>query len=197
MCEPLRVIDVGRNGGMSVNVIETERLILEPLNASRLEDFVALTAQPDAMRYWGPGGPYTSDAAERNFAASLVRLSGHGFGRRWVVAKANGAGLGFTETKYFGRSCDDVSPDEVEIGWMLTPSVWGQGYATEAGSAVRDEAFDRLGLESIVAVHHPENAASGRIMEKLGMAFERDVVARDGWPCRLYRLTREQWASMR
>jgi [ribosomal protein S5]-alanine N-acetyltransferase len=63
---------------------------------------------------------------------------------------------------------------------MITPSAWGQGYATEAGSAVRDEAFDRLELESIVAVHHPENAASGRIMEKLGMAFEGDVVARNG-----------------
>ena len=80
---------------------------------------------------------------------------------------------------------------------MLTPSAWGHGYATEAGRAVRDEAFDRLKLESIVAVHHPENAASRGIMEKLGMVFERDVVARDGWPYRLYRLTREQWASTR
>ena len=47
---------------------------------------------------------------------------------------------------------------------------------------------------SVVAVHHPENAASRRIMEKLGMAFERDVVAKDGWPYRLYRVTREEWA---
>jgi RimJ/RimL family protein N-acetyltransferase len=133
------------------------------------------------------------DAAERNFAASLGRLREHGFGRRWIVAKEHGASLGFTDTKYFGESCDEVSPDDVEIGWMITPSAWGQGYATEAGSAVRDEAFDRLELESIVAVHHPENAASGRIMEKLGMAFEGDVVARNGWPYRLYRLTREQW----
>lgn len=180
-----------------MNVIETERLLLEPLDASRLEDFVALTADPDTMRYWAPGGPFRRDVAERNFTASLARLLEHGFGRRWIVAKANGAGLGFTETKYFGQSCDDVSPDEVEIGWMITPSAWGKGYATEAGGAVRDEAFDRLELESIVAVHHPENAASGRIMEKLGMAFERNVVARDGWPYRLYRLTREQWPSTR
>jgi RimJ/RimL family protein N-acetyltransferase len=180
-----------------VNLIETERLLLEPLDVSRLEDFVALTAHPDTMRYWGLGGPYTRDVAERNFAASLTRLREHGFGRRWIVAKEDGTGLGFTETKYFGQSCDDVSPDEVEIGWMIMPSAWGQGYATEAGSAVRDEAFERLQLESIVAVHHPENAASRRVMEKLGMAFELDVVARDGWPFRLYRLTREEWASSR
>jgi [ribosomal protein S5]-alanine N-acetyltransferase len=176
-------------------VIETERLFLEPLDGSRLDEFIALTADPDTMRWWHPDGPFSREVAERNFEASLARLRRHGFGRRWIVAKETGAGLGFTETKYFGASCDGVSPDEVEIGWMLAPAVWSQGYATEAGRAVRDEAFERLELESIVAVHHPANAASGRVMEKLGMTFERDVVTRDGWPYRLCRLTREQWAS--
>jgi RimJ/RimL family protein N-acetyltransferase len=180
-----------------VHVIETERLLLEALDGSRLEEFVALTADPDTMRYWSPHGPFTRDVAERNFAASLARLREHSFGRRWIVAKQDDAGLGFTDTKYFGHGCDGVSPDEVEIGWMTTPSAWGRGYATEVGRAVRDEAFDRLELESIVAVHHPENAASGRIMEKLGMTFERNVVAKDGWPFVLYRLTRVQWASTR
>jgi ribosomal-protein-alanine N-acetyltransferase len=180
-----------------VNVIETERLLLEPLDVSRLEEFVALTADPDTMRYWAPSGPFNRDVAERNFAASLARAQQHGFGRRWIVDKESGAGLGFTETKYFGEGVDDVSPTEVEIGWMLTPRVWGHAYATEAGAAVRDEAFVRLGLESIVAVHHPANSGSGRVMEKLGMEHERDVVARGGWPSRLYRLTREQWALRR
>ena len=180
-----------------MNTIDTERLLLEPLSASRLEEFVALNADPETMRYWVPDGPFTRDRAEQNLAASLARLSEHGFGRRWIVAKATGAGLGFTETKYFGHGYRDVSADEVEIGWMLTPSAWGQGYATEAGCAVRDEAFVRLQLESIVAEHHPGNPASGRIMEKLGMTFERDVVAGNGWPGRLYRLTREEWAALR
>jgi RimJ/RimL family protein N-acetyltransferase len=180
-----------------MNVIETERLLLEPLDLSRLEDFVALTADPDTMRYWAPGGPFSREVAERNFAASLVRLREHGFGRRWIVTMENRAGLGFTDVKYFGHSCDDVSPEEVEIGWMLARSAWGQGYATEAGRAVRDEAFGRLDLENIVAVHHPANVASARVVEKLGMVFERDVVARNGWPSRLYRLTRERWASSR
>lgn len=177
-------------------MIETERLLLEPLDASRLEEFVALTTDPDTMRYWGPQGPFPREVAEQNFAASLARLREHGFGKRWIVEKATGSGIGFTETKQFGDSCEDVSPGEIEIGWMLTPSAWGQGYATEAAKAIRDEAFDRLGLDSIVAVYHPMNVASGRIMEKLGMEFERDVVARDGWPYRLYRLTRNRWAEL-
>jgi RimJ/RimL family protein N-acetyltransferase len=175
--------------------IETERLRLEPLDESRLEEFVALTADPEVMRYWAPTGPFDRVLAERNFATSLARIRDHGFGRRWVVLKENSAWLGFVDTKYFGGSCESVSPEEVEIGWMLRRAAWGRGYATEAGAAVRDEAFDRLGRDSIVAVHHPANAASGRIMEKLGMGFERDVVDNDGWPYRLYRLTRDQWAS--
>jgi len=80
---------------------------------------------------------------------------------------------------------------------MLTRSAWGHGYATEAGAAVRDDAFVSLELESIVAVHHPANSASRRIMEKLGMEFERDVVTTTRWPYRVYRLTRDHWASER
>lgn len=179
-----------------MDALETERLLLESLDVARLEEFVALTANPRAMRFWGPGGPFDRETAVQNFEASLARLRQLDFGRRWIVAKDNGIGLGFTETKHFGEACEDVSPEEVELGWMLTPAAWGQGYGTEAGTAIRDEAFDRLALESIVAVHHPANAASGRIMEKLGMRFERDVVDRRGWPYRLYRLNREQWASM-
>jgi RimJ/RimL family protein N-acetyltransferase len=180
-----------------VNVIETKRLLLEPLDESRLEEFVALTADPETMRYWDPDGPFTRDRAEKNFAASLALLERHGFGRRWIALKETSAGIGFTDTKYFGQGCDKVSPDEIEIGWMLAPSTWGQGYATEAGSAVRDEAFERLELDSIVAEHHPANVASGRVIEKLGMVFERDIAARDGWPSRLYRLMRQEWAAER
>ena len=178
-----------------MELIETRRLRLEPLAASRLEDFVALAADPDTMRYWAPNGPFTRETAERNFATSLDRIREFDFGRRWIVSKESGSGLGFVDTKFFGESCDEVSPDEVEIGWMITPPAWGQGYATEAAKAIRDEAFQRLERKSIVAVHHPENAASRRVIEKIGMAFEKQVVTKDGWPYSLHRLTREDWAG--
>jgi RimJ/RimL family protein N-acetyltransferase len=179
-----------------VSATETDRLLLEPLTESRFEEFCALMSDPEATRYWSPYGAFERDRSRRNFDAALARIEEHGFGRRWVVSKETGSGLGFTEVKHFGSSCAEVSPDEVEIGWMLTPSAWGRGYGTEAGRAARDEAFELLPLESLVAVHHPENAASARIMEKLGMEVERDVVDRTGWPYRLHRLMRERWKAL-
>ena len=71
---------------------------------SRLEDFVALTADPDTMQDWAPDGPFTREVAERNFAAALARLRKHGFSRRWIVAKEIGGGLGFAETQYLGQA---------------------------------------------------------------------------------------------
>jgi RimJ/RimL family protein N-acetyltransferase len=69
---------------------------------------------------------------------------------------------------------------EVEIGWWISPSVWHQGYATEGALALRDETFERVGLDCIIGRHRPANVASGRIMERLGMTFERDAVGRYG-----------------
>ncbi len=169
----------------SMDVIETDRLRLEPLDESRLEEFVSLTADPEVMRWWAPGGAFTREEADRDFAASLAQLHEVGFGRRWIVLTKTGSGIGFTETKPWR--------DEIELGWMVTPSAWGHGYATEAGLAIRDDAFDRLALESVIAVPHRSNAASRRIIEKLGLAFEREL-GTDEWPLPMYRLTREDWA---
>ena len=65
-----------------MNVLETERLLLEPLDMSRMEEFIELTADPHVMRYWAPDGAFDREEAQRNFAASLERLRKHGFGRR-------------------------------------------------------------------------------------------------------------------
>lgn len=75
-----------------MNVIETERLRLEPIDESRLEEFVALMADPDVTRYWTVGGPAPREVAEKRFAISLARWREHGFGKRWVVSKPTGAG---------------------------------------------------------------------------------------------------------
>lgn len=63
-----------------------------------------------------------------------------------------------------------AQPEEriFEMGYHLLPAYWGQGLASEAGAAVVRLAFETLGIAALTAGHHPENAASGRVLEKLG-----------------------------
>jgi len=64
----------------------------------------------------------------------------------------------------------EEGPD-FELGYRLARKYWERGLATECGRAWLDAAFSRFGLERVVAFAHPENAASIRVMAKLGMGF--------------------------
>jgi RimJ/RimL family protein N-acetyltransferase len=77
---------------------------------------------------------------------------------------------------------------EVELAWAVHPDHWGQGYAPELAAPARDLVFSR-GVKSVVAFTLPDNTASRRVMEKLGMTYERDIVHAD-LPHVLYRSTR-------
>jgi [ribosomal protein S5]-alanine N-acetyltransferase len=77
--------------------------------------------------------------------------------------------------------------EEVEVGWTVAPERWGQGLATEMGHLAVHVAFDHLGLEEVVAYTLKVNAASERVMHKLGFRYERDIEYA-GLPHVLYRL---------
>jgi ribosomal-protein-alanine N-acetyltransferase len=62
--------------------------------------------------------------------------------------------------------------DEIEVGYAFGKDAWGRGYATEVARALVRWGFETLELERIVAVAYAENAASRRVMDKLGMRFE-------------------------
>jgi len=76
--------------------------------------------------------------------------------------------------------------DEIEIGYSLFPEYWGRGLATEIARACRDLGFTLAGVESLVAVTHPENRASQRVMEHVGMAHEGETLL-DGHAVVVYR----------
>jgi len=77
--------------------------------------------------------------------------------------------------------------EDIEIGWWLARAQWGKGYATEAALAVLADGFDRCGLESIVAIARPDNAASRRVMVKIGMRHDGDDLHK-GIPVVRYRI---------
>ncbi|HUU44607.1 MAG TPA: GNAT family N-acetyltransferase, partial [Acidobacteriota bacterium] len=89
----------------------------------------------------------------------------------------------------------DFSPGEIELFYGLSPEHWGRGIATEASRAVLRYSFAEIGLSRIVAVTHPENVGSVKVIEKLQMTFEKiitDLPEEHRWyeGCRYYSLSR-------
>jgi len=89
---------------------------------------------------------------------------------------------------------DEMPDADVEIGYLLKRSAWGNGYATEACTRLLKFAFEESPLTEIVAVTHPENAASQNVLRKSGLLEEGMRRAYAG-QCPAFRLSRRQWSA--
>ena len=90
---------------------------------------------------------------------------------------------------------DDIDGQpEIEIGYRLARAFWGRGLATEAVQAVRDYAFEILGLPRLVAIIDPQNTASIHVAQKVGLRYEKDVIFRGNLQ-KLYSLNRAEAAE--
>ena len=104
----------------------------------------------------------------------------HGFGP-WVAAlKESGEPVAAIDLHYAGPGITGVDADEIEVGWVVAAAQRGNGLATEAAAAVIAYAFDTLDVDEVVAYTSPGNAASLRVMEKLGMTVRGEGRSRDG-----------------
>ena len=78
-----------------------------------------------------------------------------------------------------------------EIGWFIDRELWGQGFATEGAAAALHFALGDVKIERVIGIYNTENAASGRVMEKIGMTFWKEVPhPRFGFPLRIYEVSR-------
>ncbi len=148
--------------------IETPRLLLRGWRDSDLPSFAAMNADPAVMRHF----PATLSRPESDALAQRIRadLDANGWGL-WAVEVRGGAEFaGFVGLKRAGFPAP--FPDWVEIGWRLAAAQWNRGYATEAARAALDQAFGPVGLQEVVSFTVPANAASRRVMEKLGLRHD-------------------------
>lgn len=153
------------------DVIETPRLRLERWDDSHFDDFLRLMQDPDVIRYIRPAALTHETGAEQH-ARSLDEWETHGFGKRAIFDAASGNWVGFVELSLVGpgKGCRD---DDVEIGYFIEQARWGDGIATEAATAIRDEAFERVGLEELIGRSRIENKASAGVMKKIGFEYVR------------------------
>lgn len=159
--------------------IETPRLRLREFRASDLDDYAEPLGDPEVMKYVGDGAPISREDAWRSMAAMSGHWNLRGFGLWAVEEKATGRLLGRV-----GYYFPEGWPAE-EIGWLLRRDAWGRGYATEAARAALAHGRALLGLDRVIAIIQPENAASVRLALRLGGALDRRIELR-GRPADVY-----------
>ncbi|MBR4360572.1 MAG: GNAT family N-acetyltransferase [Clostridia bacterium] len=164
-----------------MTTIETDRLRMRPFTDEDYPLILEISAHPDTIRYlyfWGRNGITPEDDARRFLAYALKNWARDPIRAReyCVELKETGESLGDASVEWV-----EGSPGTAEIGWILLPRCRGQGYATEAGKALMDAAFARMGAERVIAHCDARNAASYHVMERLGMRLTGiDPAARPG-----------------
>jgi RimJ/RimL family protein N-acetyltransferase len=154
-----------------VEIIETERLVLRPLEADDAPALLGLYADPEVVRFMRPA--LAGEAEERQNIERHRRdhYERYGFGLLGAIHRGSGrfAGrLGLLRSRIGGR-------EETEVSYLLAPEYRGQGLATEGVQSLLNLARTRLGLSRIVAVIHPENVASMRVAERCGLEYAHSV----------------------
>ena len=162
--------------------LATARLTLRRLDFDDAPFLVGLLNQPSFLANIGDRGVRNVEDAHRYLREGpMAMYATHGFGLWHVSRRADGAAIGMC-----GLLRRDILPD-VDVGYAFLPEYWGQGYAFEAADATLRHAATRFGLTRVIGVVSEGNQGSIRVLEKLGMSFERMVSMRPGEPdVRLY-----------
>lgn len=158
----------------------TRRLTAERLTAAHRPAVQRLHGDPAVMALLG--GPRDADQTAAYLARNLRHWDEYGFGV-WLLRETHApdvAGLAVLRHVLV----DGV--DEVEVGYAFHPPYWGRGLATEVARACVALGRERLGLTTIVALTHRDNHRSQRVLQKAGLAFEREIV-HEGLPTALFR----------
>jgi ribosomal-protein-alanine N-acetyltransferase len=169
-------------------IVETDRLRFATWVKDDWQEFRTLTTDPLVVRYLGTGEPWPDERVKEFVARQCENWEKYHLCLWKLLAKDNDALIGIC-----GLQRLPEGPD-VEIGWWLAPSYWGQGLATEAAQHALAYGFEVTHLDRIVAIAQAANRDSLRVMERIGMRFEREAVHK-GIRVVLYAIAREQYNS--
>jgi ribosomal-protein-alanine N-acetyltransferase len=147
--------------------LETERLVVRPWEAADRDAFIGFTRDPEVMRYVHGRTPYSEEEIEEFQARQARHLAEFGVCMGALVEKATSRVVGVCGIQLLGTTGD------YEIGWWLARDRWGLGYATEAGRAAMEHVLSMR--PRVLAIIDPENEASKRVVERLGMQYEGRV----------------------
>ncbi|GLC87245.1 GNAT family N-acetyltransferase [Lysinibacillus piscis] len=169
--------------------IQTPRLLIRTFQEEDWRDVYTYTSNEQVMTYI-PEGRFSQEQAKKFVVENREEQAKH----FPVILRENHTLIGHLAFHpYFGQHT-------YEIGWVFHPDYYGNGYASEAAEAMLAYGFEALKLHRIIATCQPENIASYRIMEKIGMRregyFKKCIPSADGWWDEYYyAILSEEWRS--
>ena len=162
--------------------LETPRLILRQFTEDDVDNLLALDSDADVMRFISGGVASSREAITTKFLPDVLsyycEYDNLGF---WaIVEKSSQEFIGWVvlrpESRFrIAKLLNVAELDAMELGYRLRKISWGKGYATEASQALINQAL-KENIPKIIAWALPENKASIRVMEKLGMKLQQEYV---------------------
>ena len=152
-----------------MKAIETARTVLRMFTIDDLDELAAILGNPRVMRYLEIDcQPITREQTEFAITNIVAHWKKHRFGRWAVIDKESSKVIGMTGF----RSHEDIA----ELVYVLDEPFWGKGLATEIARACLEYGFATADFPRIIAMTRPANRASRRVMDKLGMIYQRKLI---------------------
>jgi len=147
--------------------IETERLLLRMFEARDLDSAFRLFNDDDVQKYLSPENKRTRKRLKITLEKLRLRWEERGFGIWCVCEKPSKKMIGYCGFQYLDKTRN------IEIVFAYLKEYWNKGFATETAKACFRFGFEKLEVEKIYAVIHPQNTPSRRVLKKIGMSFDR------------------------
>ena len=161
-------------------IIETERLILRPLELSDAEAMFTMDNNPNVHKYLWQNPTQNIEETIKVIEYVQKQYVDNNIGRFATILKATGEFIGWTGIKFITDHVENGNTNFYDYGYRLDEKFWNKGYASEATKAWLDYGFKEMKIEKMNAYTHAENGASNHILEKHGMQFMEDYFDENG-----------------
>lgn len=169
-------------------MIESERLLFRKFTLDDLPMLIEQRSDPEVNKFLGGTRLQNPESLAKRIRFYMSCYESHGFGMCAMIWKPSGEMIGSAGLQPLDGT------EEIEVGYSMIKEYWGKGIGTEAARAWMGHGFRDHGLDRIVAVAHTGNWASRRIMEKLGMRFEKTEF-HYGDECAFYAISKEEFLN--
>lgn len=174
-----------------MTILLTPRLRLEPYRDEHFDGLHAMNSDPQVMRYI-TGRPDTPEETRAGIERVKARWAEFGYSWWAFIDRESGELVGSGAVQHLNR--DASQP--LELGWRLRPAHWGKGFASEAAQHMASFAFDTVRTPVLLAVCDPDNHASAKVMQRLGMRL-RGIERWYEHDCATYAITADEWRDQR